>query len=483
MMSDKPEMIKHQKPAAFYPEFFRKGPGQVTTHYCPGCGHGNAHKLIAEAIGDLGIQDRVIFCSPVGCSVFAYYYFDCGNIQCAHGRAPAVATGIRRTLDHAIIICYQGDGDLAGIGMGAIVHAANRGENITVFFVNNAIYGMTGGQMAPTTLIGQKTLTSPAGRSAANEGHPICMAELINTLKAPVFIERVSFGTIAGIMKARQVFRKALENQVQRKGFSFVEVLSPCPVNWKMSPTGAREWLVENLEPAFPVRNLRDESASRLSIVHENARELTDSEYFVLLDADQETGGEVSAQRSSIDDQYVKIAGFGGQGVLSAGMLLANCGVAEGLNTAWLPSYGPEMRGGTANASVIISSGAIGSPVVDNPNVMIAMNLPSLDAFEDQVLEGGLIIVNSSIINRKVKRKDVRAVYVPASDIAKDAGLVATAGVVLLTIYALISRIISADTLRRIIPASIKKKEFIAVNLKAIDAGLAFYGAAEPQEK
>ncbi|TFH05125.1 MAG: 2-ketoisovalerate ferredoxin oxidoreductase, partial [Spirochaetales bacterium] len=156
-------MVKHKKPASFYDVFERKGPGQQTTHYCPGCGHGTVHKLIAEAIDDFGVQDRVLFCSPVGCSVFAYYYFDTGNIQCAHGRAPAVATGMRRTNPDSIIISYQGDGDLAGIGTTEIIHAANRGENITVFFVNNAIYGMTGGQMAPTTLVGQKTMTTPTG--------------------------------------------------------------------------------------------------------------------------------------------------------------------------------------------------------------------------------------------------------------------------------------------------------------------------------
>ena len=158
-------MIVHEKPKAFYDTFERKGPGQQTTHYCPGCGHGTAHKLIAELLVDMGIQDRTVFCSPVGCSVFAYYYMDTGNIQCSHGRAPAVATGIKRTHKDAILISYQGDGDLAAIGTAEIIHAANRGENMTVFFINNAIYGMTGGQMAPTTLEGQKTMTTPLGRS------------------------------------------------------------------------------------------------------------------------------------------------------------------------------------------------------------------------------------------------------------------------------------------------------------------------------
>jgi 2-oxoisovalerate ferredoxin oxidoreductase beta subunit len=222
-------VIKHGKPASFYQTFERKGAGEHITHYCPGCGHGTIHKLIAEAIDHLGIQDRTIMCSPVGCAVFAYYYFDTGNVQCAHGRAPAVATGIKRTRPDSVVICYQGDGDLAAIGTAEIIHAANRGENLSVFFVNNATYGMTGGQLAPTTLVGQKTLTTPLGRNESSDGAPIGVSELLNALKAPVFIERVSLATPAQVLKTRAVIRKALKNQLERKGFSFVEILSPCP--------------------------------------------------------------------------------------------------------------------------------------------------------------------------------------------------------------------------------------------------------------
>ena len=187
------------------------------THYCPGCGHGVAHKLIAEAIEELGLQDRTIFVSPVGCSVFAYYYFDVGNVQVAHGRAPAAATALKRACPDKIVISYQGDGDLAAIGTAEIVHAANRGENITVFFVNNAIYGMTGGQMAPTTLVGQKSTTSPWGRRPVNEGFPLHMAELLSTLEAPVYIERVALSDNKNIMKARRAVRKALETAARRR--------------------------------------------------------------------------------------------------------------------------------------------------------------------------------------------------------------------------------------------------------------------------
>ncbi|RKZ31512.1 2-ketoisovalerate ferredoxin oxidoreductase, partial [bacterium] len=199
-----------RKPTSFYDEFFRKpDQNKQDTHYCPGCGHGILHKFIAEAIEDFGIADRTIMISPVGCSVFVYYYFDTGNFQVAHGRAPAVATGIKRTNPDAIVISYQGDGDLAAIGGNNILQAANRGENITFFFVNNAIYGMTGGQMAPTTLIGQKTMTSPYGRKAEVEGYPMKVSELLSSLEAPTYIERVALTDGAHLMKARKAVRKA----------------------------------------------------------------------------------------------------------------------------------------------------------------------------------------------------------------------------------------------------------------------------------
>jgi len=201
-----------QKTDVFYDRFLRKDELQNQTHYCPGCGHGVVHKLIAEALHDLGLQDRTILVTPVGCSVFGYYYFDTGNVQAAHGRAAAVATGLKRAHPESIVISYQGDGDLAAIGTAEIIHAANRGENITVFFVNNSIYGMTGGQMAPTTLIGQTSTTSPWGRRPGNDGFPIRMSELLATLHAPAYIERVALSDNKNIVKARRAVRKALEN-------------------------------------------------------------------------------------------------------------------------------------------------------------------------------------------------------------------------------------------------------------------------------
>jgi 2-oxoisovalerate ferredoxin oxidoreductase beta subunit len=468
-------MIKFERPKSFYTNFDRKDAVQHTTHYCPGCGHGIVHKLIAGAIDEFGIQDRTIMLSPVGCSVFLYYYFDTGNVECSHGRAPAVATGIRRSVENAIAICYQGDGDLAGIGTTEIIHAANRGENITVFFVNNAIYGMTGGQMAPTTLIGQKTTTTPGGRSMQPDGGPIGMAELMNALKTPVYIERVSLASPAKILKTQKAIKKAIANQMENKGFSFVEILSPCPVNWKMDPSDALTWITENLEPVFPVKVFRDDSEKAVPIhsYAENHPWFDDADLTRLLHADKNPAPPTAPLH--IPDQFVKICGFGGQGVLSAGILLANCAITQELFATWLPSYGAEMRGGTANASVILSTKEIGSPVVDSPNVLIAMNGPSLDAFEDSVQPGGTIFVNTSLIGRKVRRSDVATVYVPASDMAKEEGFIAGTNVLMLTLYILTAKIADAAALQTIVPLTIKKIQYADLNLKIVRRAQQFY--------
>src|SRR6516225_4809706 len=248
--------VLHEKADCFYDCYERKAELQHQTHYCPGCGHGIVHKLLAEAIDALGVRDRTILVSPVGCSVFAYYYFDVGNIQAAHGRAPAVATAVKRSRPDSIVIAYQGDGDLAAIGTAEIIHAANRGESMTVIFVNNGIYGMTGGQMAPTTPLGKKSTTSPFGRSAVTEGYPIHVCELLNSLEAPVFIERVALGNNKQIMNAAKVIKRAVENQVKGLGFSFVQALSPCPTIWKMQPVEAQKFVDTEMSATFGVANL-----------------------------------------------------------------------------------------------------------------------------------------------------------------------------------------------------------------------------------
>ncbi|MBN2616745.1 MAG: 2-oxoglutarate oxidoreductase [Spirochaetales bacterium] len=239
---------------------YKKSPSMMEreTHYCPGCTHGVVHKLIAESLDELGVEDAIVV-APVGCAVLIYDYMKLDGVEAAHGRAPAVATGIKRVLSDKIVISYQGDGDLLAIGLGETIHAANRGENITVIFVNNAIYGMTGGQMAPTTMPGQKTTTSQSGRMADDVGLPIRACELINTLEKPVYIERVSCHNGANILKAKKAIKKALLNQKEGKGYSFVEVLATCPTNWGLTPKKAYDWLEDTMIPYYPLGNFRDQ--------------------------------------------------------------------------------------------------------------------------------------------------------------------------------------------------------------------------------
>ncbi|MCI8812683.1 MAG: 2-oxoglutarate oxidoreductase [Oscillibacter sp.] len=227
-------------------------------HYCPGCHHGIIHKLIAETLVELDLLDGAIGVCPVGCSVLAFNYFNCDMLEAAHGRAPAVATGIKRTHPAQAVFTYQGDGDLASIGAAEIVHAAMRGEKFTTIFVNNAIYGMTGGQMAPTTLIGQKATTCPEGRTAAQAGMPIRVAEMLSTLDGCVFAERVCVTDIPNLNKAKRAIRTAFQKQMAGEGFTFVEVLSTCPTNWGMTPVKAVQWLRENMIPYYPLGVIKD---------------------------------------------------------------------------------------------------------------------------------------------------------------------------------------------------------------------------------
>jgi 2-oxoglutarate ferredoxin oxidoreductase subunit beta len=229
----------------------------VVTHYCPGCTHGIAHRIIAEVIDELGLREKTVGIAPVGCSVLAFNYFNMDFQQAAHGRAPALATGIKRARPDLICFTYQGDGDLASIGMAEIIHAANRGEKFTVVFINNAVYGMTGGQMAPTTMPGQVTTTSPRGRDVNDVGYPIRMCELLTSLRTPGFIERVAVHTPQQVVKARRVLKTAFELQRDDKCFTFVEVLSTCPTNWGMTPLEATKWLQEHMVPYYPVQNFK----------------------------------------------------------------------------------------------------------------------------------------------------------------------------------------------------------------------------------
>lgn len=231
-------------------------------HYCPGCTHGIVHRLVAEVIDELGIEGRTIGIAPVGCSVMAYNYFTVDMIEAAHGRAPAVATGVKRANPENIVFTYQGDGDLASIGTAETVHSAARNENITIIFINNAIYGMTGGQMAPTSLPGQVTQTSPYGRDVKLCGYPVKICEMLSALEGPEYLERVAVNNVKNVKNAKKAINKAFQNQIDGKGFSLVEVLSSCPTNWGMTPQKALEWIDEKMIPYYPLGVYKDRSAA-----------------------------------------------------------------------------------------------------------------------------------------------------------------------------------------------------------------------------
>ena len=481
--------VTHSKSPVFYSVYERKGDLQNQTHYCPGCGHGIAHKLIAEAVEELGLQDRTIFVSPVGCSVFAYYYVDVGNVQLAHGRAPAGATGIKRTRPDSIVISYQGDGDLAAIGTAEIIHAANRGEHITVFFVNNAIYGMTGGQMAPTTLVGQRSTTSPFGRRPINEGFPLHMAELIAQLEAPVYVERVALSDNKNVMKARKAVRKALEIQRDGKGFSFVEILSPCPTIWAKDPVEARKWIADAMIPNFPLNVFKDhvhDPVKNNEVPHHtvpetleigDARIGTQTEVHVgTAGAPAEQSAPVTArtQQHHFDTFGIKVAGFGGQGVLLLGQLLTEMGMREGLEVSWLPSYGPEMRSGSAHCHVCLAKQRIGSPLLSHPDVLVAMNEISLRKFAQQVAAGGLILYNAARLPEDFQLPQARIICIPASEMADKLGSTKATNIVMMGALLEETECLLTATAEGVLETKVKKVALKEINRKALAAGRDF---------
>jgi 2-oxoisovalerate ferredoxin oxidoreductase beta subunit len=461
--------VTHEKPSIFYDQFARKGELQHQTHYCPGCGHGITHKLLAQALEDLGVQDRTVLVSPVGCSVFAYYYFDVGNVQAAHGRAPAVATAVKRSRPESIVVAYQGDGDLAAIGTAEIIHAANRGEPITVIFVNNGIYGMTGGQMAPTTPLGKKSTTSPYGRNALTDGYPLHVCELLNTLDAPVFIERVSLGSTKHIMAAAKVFHRAIENQVKGLGFSFVEVLSPCPTIWKLEPVDAQRFVRDEMAKIFPVANYRDrtrEATPRPA----PATPPPPAEIPALLGLD----GDDHAARPRPErplDLRMRVAGFGGQGVLTLGYVLAEAGMEAGYEVSWLPSYGPEMRSGTSNCHVRLSNEPISSPLVSRPNVLLALNEPSLRKFLPEVEHGGIVLYNSDILPEDCVRPDLRMVAKPFSGLADQLGDPKVGNIVMLGALLEATGLLEPEQIVSALRALVKNKKYLDLDLLALQLG------------
>ena len=422
------EKIIHGRPEGFFDTFERRpGPIKKNMHYCPGCGHGILHKLIAEAIADFDIKDKAVLIAPVGCAVFTYYYFDCFGISVPHGRSPAVATGLSRSNPENLVIGYQGDGDLGAIGFNHLLQAANRGENLAVFFVNNAIYGMTGGQMAPTSLPGQKTQTSPNGRSVNSEGYPLMVCEMVAALDAPVYVERCALSTTKHILAARRAVRKAFNYKITHKGFSIVEFLSGCPVNLKLNAREMNEFIDNQMVRYFPLGCFKDIAEER-DPVHRPEGIYEPAAVKELLYPVQVV--------KSVDDNFrnpsaifkkerkIKLAGFGGQGVLSLGFMIATMGKLRNFNVSWLPSYGPEMRGGTANCSVILSRDTVGSPIVEeNSNLLIALNQPSLERFLPELKAHGVLLYDSSTMTLPANIGDDKIVYcVAASDLARQLG-------------------------------------------------------------
>jgi 2-oxoisovalerate ferredoxin oxidoreductase beta subunit len=463
--------LAHGRAQSFYNQFERKAELRHQTHYCPGCGHGTVHKMLARAIDELGIRDRTVLISPVGCSVFAYYYFDVGNVQAAHGRAPAVATAVRRSRPQSIVVSYQGDGDLSAIGSAEILHAANRGENITVLFVNNAIYSMTGGQAAPTTLLGQKSTTTPCGRSAANEGYPLRMSELLATLEAPVYIERVALGDNKQIAQAARSIHRAMENQVKGLGFSLIEILSPCPTIWKMSAVDAQHWVRDVMEKTYPLGVFRDRVANAQPRSAPAPAPSLDQLPAILGIPHDELSHEPHPAIAADLDLQIRVAGFGGQGVLLLGEVLAEAGLDAGLEVSWLPSYGPEMRSGTSNCHVRLSRQPIDSPMVSAPNLLVAMNEPSLRKFIHTVRPGGWILYNGDAIPEDCVRPGVNELSVPFTHVADELGDPRITNMVMLGALLEITQALPQSSIDSALRRLVKSQRWFDLDERALERG------------
>ncbi len=462
----------------FYNKFERhahaEGLKRNSTHYCPGCGHGIVHKYLAEAIDELKIQDKTIAISPVGCSVFLYYYLDVGNTQAAHGRASVVAVGQKLANPKSIVLCYQGDGDLASIGLAEIVHTAQTGVPITVIFVNNAIYGMTGGQMAPTTLMGQKTATCPSGRDDSM-GKPLKMAEMIAQLDAPVYVERVALYNNKERTRAKKAIKKGIQIQIGNKGFSFIEVLSECPTHLKLSGTECNKWVQDNMVPVFPPGVLKDTASKpRFKPIFPSF----DPKRII----DVITGGgQKSATRHAKSFPYhlgkkdiaLKFAGAGGDGAQTAALLLTRASINEGFDSTHIPSYGPESRGGTSYADVHIAKDEVLSPAAPDPNILIAFNAPSLSKFGPNVIPGGTIIYDSSVVLEPTVFKKTKQYGIPFTEIAGNLGNIVVKNIVALGSLHAATNLFERKTFLTAIRIALESKsDLIPINEKAFSLGI-----------
>jgi len=444
-----------------------------STHYCAGCGHGLVHKYLAEAISDLGIQDDTVLVSPVGCSVFAYYYFDTGNTQAAHGRAPAVAIGHKLANPNATVISYQGDGDLASIGLAETIAVAQLGNPLTVIFINNAIYGMTGGQMAPTTLMGQTTSTSPDGRKQIN-GQPIKMAEQIAQLDGPIYVERVALFSPAERTRAKKAIKKALQLQKEGRGYAFVEVLAECPTHLKIAPDKAERWVKENMVPIFPLGVKKDLATEPWWNI---GAPIFEGEKILGL-----IGGTTDRTERFCkgfpthlhpSDISLKLAGSGGDGAQTAAILIATAGINEGFDGTHIPAYGPESRGGTSYADVHVAKTEVLNPASPAPHILIAYNAPSLAKFGTTVAENGFIIFDNSVAKEFTpKAPSIRVIGVPFAEIAAELGKMVVKNIVSLGALAAATNIFPRETFLAAIKQALRDKaSLMPLNEQAFDTG------------
>lgn len=461
----------------FYQNFTRHAHGEGlkghSTHYCAGCGHGVIHRDLAEVIEELGLQDRTILVSPVGCAVFAYYYFNVGNTQAAHGRAPAVALGHKLADPGAVVISYQGDGDLASIGLAETISIAQMGLPITVIFVNNAIYGMTGGQLAPTSLIGQRTATSPDGRTPAM-GQPLKMAELIASLDGPVYVERVALYDAKNRVKARRAIRKAIKLQEEGRGYAFVEILSECPTHLRLSPVETEKWVREKMEPVFPLGVKKD--LVREPWFRPAAPRYEPEEILGCCGADPAAGPRPSPVwpiHFGKQDISLKLAGAGGDGAQTAALLLTRAAIAQGFDATHIPSYGPESRGGTSYADVHIAAHEVLNPASPAPDILVAFNAPSLAKFAGSVVAGGLILYDSTVIPEPGPMPSGRRVQpVPFTQLAVELGRPVVKNIVALGALQAATDLLPASALLSTLRLVLKDKAAILpLNESAFAAG------------
>jgi len=462
---------------AFYGNFDRHNEGKGlkghSTHYCAGCGHGLAHKYLAEAIDELGIQDQTIAVNPVGCAAFLHFYLDTGNTSTAHGRAAATAVGHKVANPDSIVVCYQGDGDLAAIGLAETIATAQLGMPITVIFINNAVYGMTGGQMAPTTLMGQITTTSPDGRDRLT-GSPIRMAEQIALLDGPVYVERVALFNPAERKKAKRAIKKALLMQKERRGYAFVEVLAECPTHFKTTPEKAMEWVKENMVPIFPLGVKKD---ANFEPWFEMAKPTFEPETFLKAvgASSEKPAGHCKGFPAHIHptDISLKLAGSGGDGAQTIAMLIAKAAINEGFDGTHIPAYGPESRGGTSYADVHVALDEVHNPASPEPDVFLAFNAPSLAKFGSTVRPGGIIIYDCAVA-KEVKPVDpsVKVVGIPFTDIAAGLGKMVVKNIVALGALQAATEIFPAETFLAALRDMLKDKAaLVPLNEKAFAAG------------